>query len=85
MLWLDDLDFDLNGVQNNIYTQYVSAHFIDIEQDVNQIEGTADDVMLPYARVVFTEDSWSTATRNHMVRRASHPGALLMFGRVVVA
>ena len=47
MLWLDDLDFDLNGVQNNIYTQYVSAHFIDIEQDVDQKEWTVDDVMLP--------------------------------------
>ena len=45
MLWLDDLDFDLNDVQNNIYTQCVSAHFV--EHDVDQKEWTVDDVMLP--------------------------------------
>lgn len=70
MVWYDDPEVVSSAEEYAINSQFVSAHFIDIEQDVDQIEGKITDVKLPYERLDATKGNWFTAARNHMVRRA---------------
>lgn len=74
MIWSDDPNADYNPADYNINTQSVSTHFIDIGQDVDQIDGAVVNVQLPYERVFPEVESWFTTTSNHMVRCENSPG-----------
>ena len=80
ILWDDDPYDDFNATEHIIYSQYVSAHFVDIEQDVDQIGETIIDVKLPYDRLLSATGDTFTTTWNHLVRLASRLGDLLMLG-----
>lgn len=80
MIWFEDLYDTYNSSELGINTQHVSVQFIDIEQDVEEIGEKSTDVMLPYERIDIVPDEWFTASRNHMVRRASHLSGLLIIG-----
>ena len=80
LAWDEDPYNEFNRTENITFTQYINAHFIDIQKDVEEIGETIVDVKLPYDRVLPTHEEWFTATRNHMVRRDSHRNHLRVFG-----
>eukprot|EP00904_Undaria_pinnatifida_P011275 jgi/Undpi1/7278/HiC_scaffold_22.g09751.m1 len=67
LAWDEDPYNEFNRTENITFTQYINAHFIDIQKDVEEIGETIVDVKLPYDRVLPTHEEWFTATRNHMV------------------
>lgn len=84
LTWFDERD-DFNAAGYSFFTQYIDTHFIDIEQDVDDIQGTVTSVKLPYERVLPTQGEWFESTRSHMVRRASRLGDFLIGSCVVPA
>lgn len=80
MLWYDDPYDEFNETEFSISSQYVSAHFTDIEQDVEKIGEKITDVKLPYERMYATQGEWITPANNHMVGCLSYLDSLLMCG-----
>lgn len=77
-LYWSDYPGDLNVEEYNIYTQFVNTHFIDIEQDEEELGATVANVKLPYERAIPTEGSWLESAKSHVVRRASRVGDFLL-------
>lgn len=80
IIWDDDPDSDFNETENTIFSQYINAHFIDIEKNVEEIGETIVDVKLPYERINATKGERFATTQNHMVRRVSRLRGLFAFG-----
>ena len=76
--WVENPDNEFDPTENNLFTRYINAHFIDIEKGVEAIQETTVDAKLPYDRILPTNGEWLTSTRNHMVRRASCRGDVRM-------
>lgn len=73
MLWVEDPLREYDATKYPLNTQSVGVHFIDVDQDVDQIgEKGFADVNVPYERVNFTQGEWTASTENYMVRRASN-------------
>lgn len=51
-----------------INTQFVNVFFIDVDDGLESIGEEIVDAKLPYERVMLANNTWFTATENHMVR-----------------
>lgn len=74
--WNEDPHSEFSQTENNVNTQYINAHFIDIEKGVEDIGEAIVDVKLPYDRILPTNEERFNATRNHIVGCAVHRGDL---------
>lgn len=71
LIWVEDPLGQYNATEYPVNTQSVAFHFIDLDQDVDQIGKSIAEVYLPYERVNFTQGEWTLATENYLVSCAS--------------